>query len=89
MQKITKSFSYGDHQVTIETGELARQATGSVLVNVEGTVVLVTVVAVREVTEGRDFFSTNGQLSRADVCRRKDPRWFFSSEREGPLSMRF
>ena len=44
MKSIQKSFQYGDHEVTIETGEIARQADGAVLVSVADTVVLVTAV---------------------------------------------
>jgi polyribonucleotide nucleotidyltransferase len=43
--KITKTFQYGQHQVTLETGEIARQASGAVMVSIEDTVVLATVVA--------------------------------------------
>src|SRR5690625_36173 len=53
--KVTKSFQYGDHTVTLETGVIARQATGSVLVTVEDTVVLATVVAEREARHGLNF----------------------------------
>lgn len=51
-----KSFTYGAHTVTLETGEVARQATGAVLVNVDDTVVLATVVAKDEAKPGQDFF---------------------------------
>ncbi len=54
--KITKKFKYGKHEVTLETGVLARQASASVLVSVDETVVLVTVVANKEAKEGQDFF---------------------------------
>jgi polyribonucleotide nucleotidyltransferase len=54
--KITKSFTYGKHTVTLETGEIARQATGAVLVSMDDTVVLVTVVAAKNVKPGQDFF---------------------------------
>lgn len=54
--KITKKFTYGKHEVTLETGVLARQASASVLVTVDETVVLVTVVANKEAKEGQDFF---------------------------------
>ena len=50
------TFSYGKHQVTLESGEIARQADGAVMVNMEGTVVLVTAVAKKTVAEGQDFF---------------------------------
>ena len=48
VQKLVKTFQYGDHGVTIETGRVARQANGSVIVSMGGTVVLVTAVARRE-----------------------------------------
>ena len=54
--KITKTFQYGQHEVTLETGEIARQATGAVLVSVAGTVVLATVVAKKDAKPGQDFF---------------------------------
>jgi len=53
---IKKSFKYGDHTVTLETGELARQADGAVLVSMNETVVLVTAVGLKKATPGRDFF---------------------------------
>jgi len=54
--KITKTFQYGNHEVSLETGILARQATASVKVTMGDTVVLVTVVANKEAKEGQDFF---------------------------------
>ena len=45
MAKITKTFQYGKHEVTLETGEIARQASGAVVVKIDGTVLLVTAVA--------------------------------------------
>ena len=54
--KVTKSFQWGAHTVRMETGEIARQSTGAVLVDIEGTVVLATVVAKREAKPGQDFF---------------------------------
>ena len=56
MGAIKKSFKYGDHTVTLETGELARQADGAVLVTMSDTVVLVTAVGLKKATPGRDFF---------------------------------
>lgn len=56
MIAIRKTFQYGGHTVTLETGAIARQATGAVLVSMDDTVVLVTVVGVPEATAGRDFF---------------------------------
>jgi polyribonucleotide nucleotidyltransferase len=51
-----KTFQYGEHQVTIETGAIARQADGAVLVNMAETVVLVTAVVRKQSEPGRDFF---------------------------------
>ena len=56
MTPVTKEFNYGDHVVRLETGEIARQATGAVMVSMGDTVVLVTAVAMKEAAEGRDFF---------------------------------
>jgi len=49
---IKKTFSYGDHQVTFETGEIARQAHGAVLCTMDDTVVLATVVAAKQPKQG-------------------------------------
>lgn len=54
--KVTKSFQYGQHTVVLETGEIARQSSGAVLVTVEDTVVLATVVAKKDAKAGQDFF---------------------------------
>lgn len=54
--KICKEFQYGKHTVKLETGMMARQATASVLVTIQDTVVLVTVVANKEAKAGQDFF---------------------------------
>ncbi len=54
--KVTKTFQYGAHTVRLETGEIARQANGSVLVSMDETVVLATVVAATKAKAGQDFF---------------------------------
>ena len=54
--KVTKSFQFGDHNVTLTTGEIARQATGAVVCAMDDTVVLATVVAKKEAKPGQDFF---------------------------------
>src|SRR5690606_37134301 len=54
--KVTKSFQYGDRTVTLETGEIARQAGGAVMVSCDGPVLLVTAVAAKTAREGQDFF---------------------------------
>ena len=56
MSATKKSFQYGDHTVIIETGELARQADGAVIVTMSETVVLVTAVGAKKAMPGRDFF---------------------------------
>jgi polyribonucleotide nucleotidyltransferase len=53
---IKKTFKYGGHTVTLETGRVARQATGAVLVTMDAISVLVTVVAEKSAEEGKDFF---------------------------------
>jgi polyribonucleotide nucleotidyltransferase len=53
--KITKTFQYGKHEVTLETGEIARQASGAVVVKIDGTVLLVTAVAAKSAREGQDL----------------------------------
>ena len=54
--KVTKSFQFGQHTVTLETGEIARQSSGAVVVSVDDTVVLATVVAKKDAKAGQDFF---------------------------------
>jgi len=74
---IKKTFTYGRHQVTLETGEIARQASGAVIVNVDDTAVLVTVVAKNEVKPGQDFFPLTVDyqgLPGKNLRRRPHPR---------------
>ena len=54
--KVTKTFQWGQHTVTMETGEIARQAGGAVIVNVDDTVVMGTVVASKSAKPGQSFF---------------------------------
>jgi polyribonucleotide nucleotidyltransferase len=56
MTPLIKKFQYGNHTVTLETGRIARQATGAVLCSIDGTSVLCTVVGAREAKPGMDFF---------------------------------
>lgn len=56
MNPIVKSFQYGQHTVTLETGVMARQATAAVMVSMDDTCVFVTVVGKKEADHGRDFF---------------------------------
>ncbi len=80
MNSIKKSFQYGDHTVTLETGEIARQANGAVLVNMSDTVVLVTVVAEKEAREGRDFFPLTVDYQERTYAAGRIPGGFFRRE---------
>lgn len=75
-----KSFTYGAHTVTLETGEIARQATGAVLVNVDDTVVLATVVAKDEVKAGQDFFPLTVDYVEKVYAAGRIPGGFFKRE---------
>ena len=78
--KITKSFQYGRHTVTLETGEIARQANGAVLVNMDDTVVLVTVVGQQKVKAGQDFFPLTVDYQEKTYAAGKIPGGFFKRE---------
>jgi polyribonucleotide nucleotidyltransferase len=78
--KVTKTFQYGDHTVTLETGEIARQASGAVLVSVEDTVVLATVVARKEAKPGQDFFPLTVDYIEKSYAAGKIPGGFFKRE---------
>jgi polyribonucleotide nucleotidyltransferase len=77
---IKKSFSYGDHTVTIETGELARQADGAVLVTMNDTVVLVTAVGKKTAVAGRDFFPLTVNYQEKTYAAGRIPGGFFKRE---------
>jgi len=77
---IKKVFQYGDHSVSLETGEIARQATGAVLVSMGDTVVLVTVVGQKEAVEGRDFFPLTVNYQERTYSAGKIPGGFFKRE---------
>ena len=78
--KIVKTFQYGKHQVRIETGEIARQASGSVLVSADGTVVLVTAVANKSQREGLDFFPLTVDYQEKFYAGGRIPGGFFKRE---------
>ena len=82
--KITKTFQWGSHTVTMETGEIARQASGAVLLNMDDTVVLATVVAARSAKPGQDFFPLTVDYIEKTYAAGKIPGGFF--KREGRLS---
>jgi len=75
-----KTFQYGDHSVTIETGELARQADGAVLVTMSDTVVLVTAVGLKKATPGRDFFPLTVNYQEKTYAAGRIPGGFFKRE---------
>jgi polyribonucleotide nucleotidyltransferase len=77
---IKKSFQYGDHTVTIETGELARQADGAVLVTMSETVVLATAVGLKKATPGRDFFPLTVNYQEKTYAAGRIPGGFFKRE---------
>ena len=80
MNPVTKTFQYGGQTVTLETGRIARQASGSVLVTVENTSVLCTVVAEKEAREGRDFFPLAVHYIEKTYAVGKIPGGFFKRE---------
>jgi len=75
-----KSFEYGNQTVTIETGEIARQASGAVKVSMGDTVLLVTVVAEKEAREGRDFFPLTVNYQEKFYAAGMIPGGFFRRE---------
>ena len=78
--KVTKTFQYGQHTVTLETGEIARQASGAVMVSVEDTVVLATVVAKKDAKPGQDFFPLTVDYIEKTYAAGKIPGGFFKRE---------
>ncbi|MBU8974831.1 polyribonucleotide nucleotidyltransferase [Lysobacter sp. FW306-1B-D06B] len=80
MAKITKTFQYGAHQVTLETGEIARQASGAVIVKMDETVVLVTAVAAKSAREGQDFFPLTVDYQEKFYAGGRIPGGFFKRE---------
>ena len=80
MKAIKKTLQYGRHTLTIETGEIARQADGAVLVSLDDTVVLVTCVARRVAKEGQDFFPLTVDYQEKTFAAGKIPGGFFKRE---------
>ncbi|SFC17472.1 polyribonucleotide nucleotidyltransferase [Massilia yuzhufengensis] len=78
--KVTKTFQYGQHTVTLETGEIARQASGAVVVSVEDTVILATVVARKDAKPGQDFFPLTVDYMEKTYAAGKIPGGFFKRE---------
>ncbi|HKV96944.1 MAG TPA: polyribonucleotide nucleotidyltransferase [Gammaproteobacteria bacterium] len=80
MTVIKKSFQFGAHTVTLETGEIARQADGAVLVTMADSVVLVTAVGSKSAVEGRDFFPLTVNYQEKTYAAGKIPGGFFKRE---------
>ncbi len=79
MNPIRKQFQYGNHLVTLETGEIARQADGAVLIDVDGTTLLVTVVGKKQASGG-DFFPLTVNYQEKAYAAGKIPGGFFKRE---------
>ena len=78
--KVTKTFQYGQHSVTLETGEIARQASGAVMVSIEDTVILATVVARKDAKPGQDFFPLTVDYLEKTYAAGRIPGGFFKRE---------
>jgi polyribonucleotide nucleotidyltransferase len=78
--KVTKTFQWGQHTVTLETGEIARQSGGAVIVNIEDTVVLATVVGAKNPKPGQDFFPLTVDYIEKTYAAGKIPGSFFKRE---------
>jgi len=78
--KVTKSFQWGQHKVTMETGEIARQSSGAVVVDMDGTVVLATVVAKTDAKPGQDFFPLTVDYLEKTYAAGRIPGSFFKRE---------
>ncbi len=78
--KVTKTFQWGQHTVRMETGEIARQASGAVLLDMDGTVVLATVVAKKDAKAGQDFFPLTVDYLEKSYAAGKIPGSFFKRE---------
>ena len=80
MKSTTKTFKYGEHEVSLTTGAIARQADGAVMVNMADTVVLVTAVGKKAADPGRDFFPLTVNYQEKTYAAGKIPGGFFKRE---------
>ncbi|HIF50798.1 MAG TPA: polyribonucleotide nucleotidyltransferase [Thiotrichaceae bacterium] len=80
MSVVTKEFQFGSHKITLETGRIARQASGAVMVSMGDTVLLVTCVAKKEAREGQDFFPLTVDYQEKNYSAGKIPGGFFKRE---------
>ncbi len=80
MNHVIKEFQYGDNTVVLETGKIARQATGAVIVSMGDTVVMVTCVASKDGDDSRDFFPLTVDYQEKTYAAGKIPGGFFKRE---------
>ena len=80
MNKITKTFQYGQHEMRLETGQVARQAQGAVIASMGDTIVMTTVVARKEQSPGQDFFPLTVDYEERSYAAGKIPGGFFKRE---------
>jgi len=80
LNPVKKTFTYGAHQVTLETGEISRQADGAVLIRMDDTVVLCAVTAKRSAKPGQDFFPLTCDYLEKTYAAGKIPGGFFKRE---------
>ena len=80
MNPIVKTFQYGNHTVTLETGVIARQATAAVMASMDDTSVFVSVVAKKDAVEGQDFFPLTVNYQERTYAAGKIPGGFFKRE---------
>lgn len=80
MNPVTKTFQWGSQTVTLETGRIARQASGAVLVKIDNTQVLCTVVAAKSAKPGQDFFPLSVHYQERTYAVGKIPGGFFKRE---------
>ena len=78
--KVVKTFQWGQHTVTMETGEIARQSSGAVMLNMDDTVVLATVVGAKTAKAGQDFFPLTVDYIEKTYSAGKIPGGFFRRE---------
>src|SRR3979409_2253711 len=78
--KVTKTFQWGQHTVTLETGEIARQSSGAVIVSIEDTMILATVVGAKNPKPGQDFFPLTVDYIEKTYAAGKIPGSFFKRE---------
>jgi polyribonucleotide nucleotidyltransferase len=80
LKKVSKSFQYGEHTVTLETGEIARQADGAIMASMDDTVVMVTVVGAKSSRPGQDFFPLTVDFQEKVYSAGRIPGGFFRRE---------